>query len=74
MAEPKVLGGLCLQIEATIVALTANAMVGDQKRCLSVGMDDYLSKPLKRENLVKMLNRWIGPESGNNPNFRKKTA
>jgi len=43
----------------TIVALTANAMEGDRERCLAEGMDDYLSKPLRQEALVRILKRWM---------------
>ncbi len=42
-----------------IIALTANAMTGDRERCLATGMDDYLAKPFKREQLFKVLMAWI---------------
>lgn len=44
-----------------IIAMTANAMVGDRQRCLDAGMDDYLSKPISREGLQACLLRWCGP-------------
>jgi CheY-like chemotaxis protein len=41
-----------------IVAMTANVMPGDRERCLAAGMDDYVSKPLKSETLLAVLQRW----------------
>ncbi|KAM3098791.1 PAS domain S-box protein [Phormidesmis sp. 146-35] len=40
-----------------IIAMTANAMQGDRQTCLDVGMDDYLSKPIRIEALMRALNQ-----------------
>jgi PAS domain S-box-containing protein len=55
------------QLEATaeppkhivIIAMTANAFTEDRDRCLAVGMDDFLSKPIRKQQLKEALENWI---------------
>lgn len=42
-----------------IIALTANAMHGDRERCLAAGCDAYIAKPISRQELKNMLNRFL---------------
>ena len=45
-----------------IIALTANAMHGDRERCLDAGMDDFVTKPFKAEELGAAIVRWSAPD------------
>jgi signal transduction histidine kinase/CheY-like chemotaxis protein len=42
-----------------VIAMTAHSMEQDRKKCLESGMDDYLSKPLKKDDIKNMLDKWL---------------
>ena len=63
--------------DVPIIAMTANAMKGDEETCLRAGMNDYIAKPVDPEELRKKLDKWamgiagIRPPSGSVPHLSK---
>ena len=51
-----------VRLSRPIVALTANAILGDRQRCLDAGMDDYLTKPVGLDTLARAVAHWAKPE------------
>jgi two-component system, sensor histidine kinase and response regulator len=45
-----------------IIAATASAFTEDKARCMSAGMDDYISKPITKDSLATVLERWLKAE------------
>jgi len=46
-------------VQTPIVALTANALKGDDQKCIEAGCSDYMSKPIKREKLLNVLEKYL---------------
>ena len=46
-----------------IIAMTAHAIKGDREICLEAGMDDYLSKPIRKEHVIGMIEKWCFPKT-----------
>ena len=51
----------------TIVAMTANALEGEQQRCLAAGMDDYIAKPVRPETMKTIIERWTSDSNRREP-------
>lgn len=47
-----------------IIAMTANAMLGEREKCIMAGMDDYMSKPLDLKQFQKSIFKWLGKRTG----------
>ena len=52
-----------LNHKVPVIAMTANAMKGDREQCIKAGMDDYLPKPVKKEDLSTVLEKWLKPDA-----------
>ncbi len=66
-------GGI-LNEKIPIVAMTANVMKGDREKCLNVGMNDYVSKPIRPKALFDAVERWTSPDCVNNAALSSEEA
>ncbi|SCY70821.1 PAS domain S-box-containing protein [Desulfoluna spongiiphila] len=57
-------GSTVLNRSIPVIAMTAFAMKGDRQACLDAGMNDYLSKPIRKDELSRVLDDWL-PDRGN---------
>jgi CheY-like chemotaxis protein len=50
-----------------VLAMTANAMVGDRERVIAVGMNDHIAKPLDIDEMFNVIGQWVSPAVGRRP-------
>jgi CheY-like chemotaxis protein len=60
---PRIAAGIATRLP--IVAMTANAMLGDREKCLAAGMDDYIRKPFTADQMRSALVAWLKPAASN---------
>ena len=57
-------GSAVLDHRIPVIAMTAGVLESDRKQCMEAGMDDYVTKPVKPQRLVEVVDRWVaGPEA-----------
>ncbi|HEX4596203.1 MAG TPA: response regulator, partial [Burkholderiaceae bacterium] len=57
-----------------IIAMTANAMVGDRQKALAAGMNDYIAKPIDMDEMFDTIARWVRPAGPASPESSPHSA
>ncbi|MBU1195623.1 MAG: response regulator [Proteobacteria bacterium] len=52
--------------QTPVIAMTAHAMTGYKEKCIAAGMDDYIAKPFKKKDLLKLINKWLSKNTDQN--------
>lgn len=63
-----------LNSKVPIIALTANAITGEYEKCISAGMNDYLTKPFEEEKLIEVIAKWLGLQYSDSTNKQKEES
>lgn len=50
-----------LKLDVPVIALTAHSMIAERQKCLSFGMNDFISKPFKKDELLSKIEHWLKP-------------
>ncbi|MBS1748849.1 MAG: response regulator, partial [Bacteroidetes bacterium] len=65
---------LSLKLDTPVIAMTAHAMPGEREKCLSYGMNEYISKPIKEEQLLNLITKFSGSRIATTAELQNSTG